>query len=297
VAISFRQYSFSDFKLVSDFLIVNYQPGNQDGNWLQPAWEYMHTHPALDESSLERIGIWESAGDIAAVVHYESSLGEAFFQMRPGYIELKPAMLEHAENYLRAETERGKRRLQVYVNDYDQEFEALVKSRGYEICRHCARPISRFTTTDPISVIDLPEGFRVKSLADDNNLRKIHRVLWRGFDHDGEPPEEGIADRVKMQSGPNYRKDITIVVEEPAGDFVSFCGMWYEPVNRTAYVEPVATDPDFRRMGLGRAAVEEGIRRCLKLGAREVFVGSDMAFYQAIGFTKLFDANCWVKEF
>jgi predicted N-acetyltransferase YhbS len=100
-----------------------------------------------------------------------------------------------------------------------------------------------------------------------------------------------------MQSGPNFRKDLTIVVESPAGDFVSFCGLWYEPVNRYAYVEPLATDPDYRRMGLARAAVWEGVRRCLELGAKEVFVGSDQEFCKAIGFSTLFKSNCWVREY
>jgi predicted N-acetyltransferase YhbS len=121
--------------------------------------------------------------------------------------------------------------------------------------------------------------------------------LWRGFNHAGEPPEEGLQDRQKMQSGPNFRKELTIVVEGPAGDFVSFCGMWYEPVNKIAYVEPVATDPDFRRLGLGKAAVWEGIRRCGLLGATVAYVGSDQEFYQAIGFTKKFDSRCWIRYF
>lgn len=295
--ITFRQYVSADFKLVSDFLIANFQPGNQDGNWLQPAWEYMHSHPSLDESSLNRIRIWENAGDIVGVAHYESRLGEAFFQVHPDYAHLKPAMLEYAENHLYGETERGERYVRAFVNDFDPEFEALVKSRGYEIAKQSARPMSEFKIPQPFPKIDLPEGFCIKSLADDNNLQKIHRVLWRGFNHAGEPPEEGIEGRKKMQSGFNFRKDLTIVVEGSTGDFVSFCGMWYEPVNKIAYVEPVATDPDFRRMGLGKAAVWEGIRRCGVQGATVAYVGSDQEFYKAIGFTKRFNSNCWVRHF
>ena len=282
---------------MSDFLIVNFQPGNQDGNWLQPAWEYMHSHPSLDESSLERIGIWEDAGKIVGVAHYESRLGEAFFQVHPGYTHLKSAMLEYAEEHFSGEAEGGERYVRAYVNDFDLEFESLVKSRGYEIVERHARPVSEFTIPQPFPKIELPGGFRLKSLADDNNLRKVHRVLWRGFNHEGEPPEEGIEGRKKMQSGPNFRKDLTIVVEGPSGNFVSFCGTWYEGVNKIAYVEPVATDPDFRRMGLGKAAVWEGIRRCGALGATVAYVGSDQEFYQAIGFTKRFDSRCWVKQF
>jgi len=48
-------------------------------------------------------------------------------------------------------------------------------------------------------------------------------------------------------------------------------------------------------MGLGKAAVLEGIRRCGALGATVAFVGSDLPFYQALGFMKVFDSCCWVK--
>jgi len=40
-----------------------------------------------------------------------------------------------------------------------------------------------------------------------------------------------------------------------------------------------------------------GDRRCLELGAKEVFVGSDQEFYKAIGFSTLFKSNCWVREY
>jgi predicted N-acetyltransferase YhbS len=57
----------------------------------------------------------------------------------------------------------------------------------------------------------------------------------------------------------------------------------------------VATDPDFRRLGLGKAAVLEGIRRCAELGAVEAFVGSNQPFYLALGFEVIFTSQCWVK--
>ena len=62
-------------------------------------------------------------------------------------------------------------------------------------------------------------------------------------------------------------------------------------------MEPVATDPDYSRLGLGKAPVLEGIRRCADLGAKEAFVGSDQLFYQAIGFRKVFNTACWVNYF
>jgi len=297
MSVRLRQYISADFKLVSDFLIAHFQSGNQDGNWMQPAWEYMHSHPNLDESSLDKIGIWEEAGEIVGVAHYESILGEAFFQIHPGYTHLKPIMLEYAETHLCGQTESGARYVRAYHNDFDLEFQALVESRGYEFAEQHTGPVTEFVIPVQLPEIVLPEGFRIKSLAEDNNLRKIHRVLWRGFNHEGEPPEEGIEWRSKMQSGPNFRKDLTIVVEAPSGNFVSFCGMWYESENRIAYVEPMATDPEYRRMGLGRAAILEGIRRCRALGATAAYVGSGQEFYRSIGFRKKFNRKCWIRYF
>jgi anaerobic selenocysteine-containing dehydrogenase len=38
-----RQYEGqNDYWAISAFLKRHHQPGNADGNWLEPAWEYMH---------------------------------------------------------------------------------------------------------------------------------------------------------------------------------------------------------------------------------------------------------------
>jgi len=292
-----RPYNYpNDFFMVSDFLTSHFKPGNKDGNWLQPAWEYMHHHPLLDKESLSKIRIWENESEIVAVAHYESRLGEAFFQIHPDYAHLKPEMLTYAEDQL-VGIQDGLPRLHVYVNDNDYMFEQEVVRRGYEKIDHYRRPLFKFAIPKPFPPIQLPEGYTLKSLADDNDLHKINRVLWRGFDHPGDPDPEDIEGRRIMQSGPNFRHDLTIVVEAPNGNFVSFSGTWHETKNKIAYVEPVATDPDYRRMGLGKAAVLEGIRRCALEGAVDAFVGSDQEFYKALGFEKVFTSNCWAKIF
>jgi len=138
---------------------------------------------------------------------------------------------------------------------------------------------TEFSTSDLINFHD-----EIRKLH--NDLCKLHRVLWRGFDHGDEPPDDGFEERTFMQSAPNYRKDLNIVVVAPDSNFVSYCGMWYEPINRIAYVEPVTTDPDYRRMGLGCTVVMEGIRRCGELGATVACVGATMIFIFQWDFTK-----------
>ncbi len=298
MSITFRHYGDTgDFDRIGDFLIENHCPGNQDGNWLQPAWEYMHSHPALDTSCLPRIRIWEDGGDIVAVAHYESSLGEAFFELDADHTYLKPDLLAYAEKHLAGQKESGEMYLNAYINDFDRDFEDWAGQRGYQIDERLERPMSQFTIPQPFDPSpSLPDGFQVISLADENDLLKIHRVLWRGFNHPGEPPDGGLEERALMQSGPHFRKDLTMVVKAPNGDYAAFCGLWYEARNRYTYVEPVATDPAYRRLGLARAALSEGIRRCAALGASVAYVGSDLEFYQALGFRKIFTSRGWVKS-
>jgi len=286
----------ADFAAISDFLYSLYQPDNRDGNWFQPIWEYAYTHSSFDDAAVGQIGLWEEGGAIVGVALYESRLGEAFFQVHPAYQHLKPAMLDYAEEHLAGTTREGQRYLHAFVNDFDAAFERVVRERGYALNPDEHRPMAQFVIPDPFPPILLREGFRLRSLAEDNDLAKVDRALWRGFNHPGEPPADGIEGRKKMQSGPHFRHDLAIVAQAPSGDFVAYSGLWYDARNRFGYVEPVATDPDYRRLGLGQAAVLEGIRRCGAEGATVAYVGSEQPFYLAMGFKVLFTLRCWRKE-
>ncbi len=290
-----------DYDRIGQFLIDTYRAQGGPGNWLQARWEYMHFHPEFDESSHHRIGVWEDNGRgpgraaIVAVANYEMTLGEAFFQVHADYGHLKEEMLDHAERHLCAPTDDGRGYLRAYIADSDAEFEAIVRRRGYRKHEEHAQPDSHFRIPRPFPEITLPAGFRLRSLDDDNDLRKVDRVLWRGFNHPGEPQYDPEG-RALMQSAPNYRKDLNIVVQAPNGDFAAYCGMWYLPAHRLGYVEPVAADPDYRRMGLGRTAVLEGIRRCGELGATVAVAGSSQEFYLSFGFAVVSNLYPWTTR-
>ena len=205
-------------------------------------------------------------------------------------------MLDYAEGNLRGVGKTGKKYLAAFVSDFDREFLDLVQSRGYQHEPDGDRPMCKFAIPDPVPAIPLPDGFRLQSLRDENDLPKLQRVLWRGFNHPGEPPAEDLHEQAMMQDTPNYNHSLKIVAVAPGGAFASFCGMWFQPDHRYAYVEPVATDPDYRRMGLGKAAVLEGIRRCGALGAKVAYVGNMLPIYESIGFRTVYVSQCWVKR-
>jgi predicted N-acetyltransferase YhbS len=253
----------------------------------------MHYHPYIRNVDLRAIGVWEADGEIVGVVHPEHHMGTAYFEIHPEHGELKEEMLRYAEEHISI-SEDGGRQLRIYVNDQDPAFQRVALGLGY-VKSGGSEPMSHLPIPDPFPTVAAPEGFQLKSLAEDNDLRKLDRLLWRGFGHGEKPPDDGIEDRAFMQSAPNYRKDLNVVVEAPDGTFVSYCGMWYEPVNQLAYVEPVATDPDYRRMGLGRAAVMEGVRRCGALGAGVACVGTAKPFYLVLGFRPVYNRSVWQR--
>ena len=254
----------------------------------------MHYHPLIWGMDLSSVCLWEHGDEIVGVVHPEHSEGVAYFELSPAHLILRGPMLDYAETYL--STNSGElQSLDIHILDSDREFQQIAADRGYRRTDggdHMAH-LDPSAATIPVT---LPDGFRLVSLAEDNDLRKIDRCLWRGFNHKGEPPDDGSEGREFMQLAPGFRRDLNIVAEAPDGSFVSYCGMWYEPTCAVAYLEPVATDSDYRRLGLGRACVLEGVRRCHELGAKVAYVGSASPFYSALGFRRAYRTSVWRRQ-
>ncbi len=296
MSVTVRNYEREkDYERVGRFLTDTYLPGTQHANWFLSRWEYMHFHPMLDIASLPRIGIWEDGDAIVGVANFEDRLGPTYFQVHPGYGHLKPEMLDYAGQNLTGVKEDGTKYIAAFLNDFDSEFGATAERQGFRKLSEPSECMSELLITDPFPEISIPDGYKIISLADRDDLYLTNRLIHRGFDHPGEPPETGPEERRLMQSAPNFDKNLNIIMIADNGDYCSYAGMWYEPEIRIAYVEPVCTDPDYRRLGLGTAAVLEGIRRCGELGATVAFVGSEYPIYLSMGFKKLYNISLWEK--
>lgn len=297
MAVRFRHFSGDsgfgkEYTEVRDFLvrIERDAPGFQWGRW---EWFFSLDFNALDKDSLSRIGVWEAGGEIEALATFEENFGETYFCADSRYNALKPEMLAYARDTMGKDG-----RHLALIGDTDREFQRAAFAYGYRPTQD--REHNSMLDISPENVrYTLPEGYSVTSLADDYDLLKYHRVLWRGFNHGDDPPEapEEIESRRRSLSGPGVDLSLKIAVTAPGGNFVSYCGMWYKPGTRYALVEPVATDPAYRRMGLGRAAVLEGVKRCAELGAKQALVGSSQQFYYSIGFYPHSTGTFWEYKY
>ncbi|WP_310830326.1 GNAT family N-acetyltransferase [Paenibacillus pedocola] len=294
--ISFKPYTrvpgfTPEFQRVHEFLFRLNDPEVINEGFLWGRWEWMFSLPFLDTANLHKIGIWEDAGRIVGLATYEQNVGNVWFSVDPGYVFLKEEMLLYAKDSLRKDGE-----VQVLIRDSDSDFQQIAAGLGLKPTQehecNAVIPIE-----ESLMKYTLPEGYRIVSLADEFDLNKYNKVLWRGFNHEGEAPEaiQDLLDRQTELSGPHVDLNLKIAVAAPDGQFVAYCGMWHLPGNDYALVEPVATDPAYRMKGLGKAAVLEGVRRCGERGAKRAYVGSSQQFYYSIGF-RPYSTETWWKH-
>jgi len=291
--INFRNYVNdarfgSDYHRVWDFLNRINQDQVTTPNFLWGRWTWMISRPVDNEDLKNKIGIWEDDGKIVALATFELAFGAVFISVDRNYRFLLQDIIDYAKESL---SNNGA--LKIIINDNDKEFQSIAAQNGF-------RPTQRKETIAKLEINDelsynLPEGFNMVSMADNWDFYQYDRVMWRGFDHDGEPEQtdEDIDWRKTMLSSPHLVPELTLSVTAPGGKYVSHCGLWHSPDNSYAYVEPVATDPEYRGMGLAKAAIYETVLRAKKLGAKEAYVGSSQQFYYNIGFRPHITETWW----
>jgi GNAT superfamily N-acetyltransferase len=307
-----REYEPShDFIRVRDFLINTFGTFDKPLNWRLERWNYARyfTAPYLckdevitpDKSRIAIrfwegcIGIWDDDSDgIVGVVHTEHPwLGDAFIQRHPRHTHLLGEMLDFAESNL---INKEKQSLRLFVYEHDRELLSLLRERGY-------RRADEQMDFDQEYVIEktprpnLPDGYTMMSMADKNDLYGRGRAFGLGFNHPEPIHWAPVHVYAELQRAPDYRKDLDLYVVASDGDIASFCIMWYDARNRIGCLEPVGTVPKYRRLGLAREVIHEGLRRISTLGAERVIVGGGNEFYSSIGFEKTITCYGWTKEF
>jgi hypothetical protein len=233
-----RRYKLlSDFQKISSFLDNNFDKKTLNSYLLKQFFEYAHTHPMFKYQFTHRFGIWENNDEIVGITCYEMGLGECFISINKSYEYLLQEMLEYAEKELSI-TSNNKKQLNVWITSKEDGKIELLKKNGYK--KEYTEPVRIFSYENDFINRQLPKGYSIISLEEENNLNKIHECLWKGFDHGDNPDEDpdGIDGRLLMQSGPNFRYDLTTVIKAPNGDYACYAGMWFDEKNSYAYLEP-----------------------------------------------------------
>jgi len=287
-----RRYKLlADFTTVHSFLTDIYSLDTLNSYLLPQFFEYAHTHPFFNHKLTHLFGLWEDNGKLVGIACYEMNAGESFLVTDREHTLLLPEMLAFAEKELSV-INNNKHTLSVWVTDKETDKIELLSRNGYKKVH--TEPVRIFSYNKPFIDAKLPDGYSIITLEDENDYKKINDCLWKGFDH-GDNPDDDIDCRIHMQSGPNFRNDLTTVIKAPNGDYACYAGMWFDEKNNYAYLEPLATVPEYRRMGLATIALTVGMKKTKALGATYCF-GGVSEFYTAIGFETICHREIWKKE-
>lgn len=262
-------------------------------NFTYARWDWMATHSYLKKESISKIGLWEDNGKIVAVATFDCQTGDTYLITLYGYEHLKTEMIVYAENELNTNEA-----FTLVIPDTETYFQNIAAKMGYVATPEKESDAVFYPEATALQY-KLPEGFSITDMKQTFDLYQYGRVLWKGFNH--ELDGEGLYDSMDKNDiefktemlRPNVDLELKIAVVTPDESFGAYCGMWYDKKAGYAVIEPVATDPDYRKMGLGKAAVLEGIKRVYELGAKFVVVGSSQQFYYSIGLRPYATSTKW----
>ncbi|MGP4080672.1 GNAT family N-acetyltransferase [Pseudalkalibacillus sp. R45] len=136
----------------------------------------------------------------------------------------------------------------------------------------------------PVQLPDKFKGRHIKGSEDLTNRVAVHKAAF----HKTKVTEESY---VNVMNTYPYDSSLDWVIESPNGEFVASCLIWFDEVNKVGLLEPVGTDPRFRRMGLASSVCKLALNALCDKGAKTAVVvctSSDASeLYKSIGFQQI----------
>lgn len=296
MTITARPYrDLRDLKDMQAVLIAGRQAANH-AYYVHPgdlSWWLFYT----DENYLDtKICLWEWNSSLAgwSLLSNSSRTFDVFVRPELHGRSLEAKIMLWAEE-CQASTLRNlnKNRIRtMWVAETDRPRIQWLEMRGFQPDRQGMFVMQR-SLTSQLPAVQLPEGFQVRPVNGENEVRLRAEVSYAAFG--SEKPFEDYQQRMlRFMRSPVYQPGLDLVTVSPEGRFASFCILWPDPVNHIGLFEPVGTHPDFQGRGLGKAVLATGLHRLRELGMTQtsVCVETDntpaIRLYESMGFRSSF---------
>jgi mycothiol synthase len=289
-----------DFQSVMVFLAELFIKTKSYENWFPDRFENS------SEDREDAIRIWEkkneavhpNVAEIVAITTRDSP-NDFFLHIDPEYLYLEKEMIIWIEEfYTKKKSEKKKdRQLTINILEGNTKREALLKELGYTNKEIYGYYRIR-SGNKPIPGFICPEGFEIRAIRKDEYDQQAS-LIRRVFGHG----EWFTADFLIWLAGCSFHKgELDLVAVTPTGVIASFCTFRLDPNSRITSLEPMGTNPDYRKLGLGKAILAEGIKRSMKYdppffyidGAANTPAANHL--YDATGFSEKYAINSWVKS-
>ncbi len=252
---------------------------NEHFHWAR--FEWMMCHSFLDVDKLTSIAIFrDRTNKIVGLVTFDTSYDDRTYIIHSvSDKELLRAMVEYVIKYDNAPS--------VKVNSKDVPLREVLREYSFAECDE-SNCVLEFDLNKNLQY-PIPEGYEISREHFEIDNWKYQLVIHKGFDNDGIP--EKWSDELLTPSA-HFNGDLKVFAINASKEYCSHCGIWYSH-GETAYIEPVVTVPQCRKIGLAKAVVYEALRRVKKSGAKRAIVISDQNFYYRIGFEKSSKYDTW----
>jgi mycothiol synthase len=165
---------------------------------------------------------------------------------------------------------------------------AFLEQHGFRYSGEFAEVNMLRSLDEPIPESTLPSGCQVRAVrvGEISNRAAAQREVW----HPWTVGEVSDKDYARLMQLPGYHRDLDVVAVTPEGIIAAYVNGWIDPVNRIGDFGPVGALPAYRRQGLTRAALLEGLRRMRAHGMNRVCISTGVSntpalrLYESIGF-------------
>jgi len=166
---------------------------------------------------------------------------------------------------------------------------AFLQQHGFRYGGEFAETNMLRSLDEPIPQVALPKGWRVRPLAEAGeipNRAAAHREVWQPWTV-GNVGDDDYAAFMRL---PGYQRELDVVAVAPDGVVAAYVNGWLDPVNLIGDFGPVGARPAYRRQGLTRAVLAEGLRRMRSAGMDRVCVSTGISntpalrLYESVGF-------------
>ncbi|MHA2364656.1 MAG: GNAT family N-acetyltransferase [Candidatus Hodarchaeales archaeon] len=298
-----REYNHSnDFKSVCQFLFNTYKETKSLHNWFPDRFENIN----LEELSSD-IHLWEEINEtkkstknkIVAIANPESSF-IYFIQLHPDYNVLEKEIIQWIETYCSEKKKDPDKNQKLYIVTVEGNLtrESILTELSFEKGQKYG--YLRFRDINlPVPEFSFPEGFEIRSVKGPSEYDLLAQGVRLIFGH-GDWFTGEIIEWITKRSF--YQQDLDLVAVAPNGTIASFCTIRIDPISRIAQLEPLATHPDYRKLGLAKVLLYEGIKRLKKYNPLLLYIGGAAdtpganRLYDSVGFTKKLALYYWFKE-
>lgn len=166
---------------------------------------------------------------------------------------------------------------------------SFLEQHGFQYCGVFAEVNMLRSLDEPIPESALPTGCEVRAVAEAGEISKraaAQREVWHPWTV-GKVSDDDYARFMRL---PGYHRDLDVVAVTPDGVIAAYVNGWIDPVNRIGDFGPVGALPAYRRQGLTRAVLLEGLRRMQARGMDRVCVSTvasntpALRLYESLGF-------------